>query len=190
MNKKYMQFLGKTTDAYELLEFLDKEGFVLSSPIEIKKILDFLEIPYSLKPDFKGIKLDGKISIQNNEPLIWMNPMKISTEERQRFTLAHELGHFFLHIAPSENPLSQKNNFEDKTISFNRDTNWTYKEMEANQFASQLLMPISIVEKELKNILSVDKSIKDDELLEKLAKIFFVSQIAMRYRLKNMGVEL
>ncbi|MGB3750836.1 MAG: ImmA/IrrE family metallo-endopeptidase, partial [Arcobacteraceae bacterium] len=123
MKKKYLQFLGKSTDAYKLLHFLEETSdFKLGIPIDVRKILDYLELKYSVKPNFKQIKLDGKISIEDDEPLIWSNPMKITIEERKRFTLAHELGHFFLHIAPGNN-LSKDIVFEDSSISFNRDDN-------------------------------------------------------------------
>lgn len=190
MEKKYLQFLGKATTAYDLLKYLDsQDDFTIQVPIDIRQILDYLDIPYSIKPNFKQVKLDGKISIENNEPLIWSNPMKVTIEERKRFTLAHELGHFLLHIAPL-NDLSRAKPFEDSSITFNRDDNWDHKEMEANSFASQILMPSVMVTSETKKILENHPEISKIKLLEELAEIFFVSNTAMKYRLKGMGVKI
>lgn len=69
-------------------------------PIDIELIYQYLEIPYKIIPDFKRIKIIGSITIEDNEPKVWVNPMKNTQEERKRFTLAHELGHYMLHIAP------------------------------------------------------------------------------------------
>ncbi len=188
MKKIYENFIGKTTDAYELIDFLKKNlSIELRLPIDIKEILKLLQIPYNEKPNFKQIKLDGQITISNGEPLIWANPMKITIEERKRFTLAHELGHFLLHIAPNKDLESQKG-FQDSSISFNRDDNWDYKEMEANNFASQLLMPSSLLKDEIKCIINENPNIQKEDLIFELSKKFFVSEAAMKFRLKSMGV--
>lgn len=93
---------------------------------------------------------------------------------RQRFTIAHEIGHWMRgHLANSdcmhrEDPVS--NFFSDVR---NRD------EVEANQFAAQLLMPAN----------AVQWAIEDGRWpsLDKLARLFGVSGAAMGYRMKNLG---
>jgi Zn-dependent peptidase ImmA (M78 family) len=52
-----------------------------------------------------------------------------STPRRDRFTIAHELGHFFLHSWMGERPLKAARNGSDRA------------EWEANWFAAGLLMP-------------------------------------------------
>lgn len=186
-NKNYNNFIGKKTSAYKLLEILEKDfNYKIKAPIEIKEILEILGIPFSQKPNFAQIKLDGKISIENDEPFIWSNPLKTKIKERLRFTLAHELGHFLLHMAPE----NSKEGFTDKNISFNRDDNWDHKEMEANSFAAQLLMPSELITKHIKDILKKTPDIERVDLIEELASIFQVSSIAMKYRLKNMGINI
>ena len=187
--KQYKQFLGQKTQAYDLLKFLKDHGIDVSIPIDIEQIIEYLNISYKVNPDFRSIKITGSISLKDNEPFIWVNPMKNTNKERKRFTLAHELGHFMLHMAPLED-FSRFNPINDLNISFNRDDNWDYVEMEANNFAAQLLMPSEYIKKETKNIIRENQNITKEELVEKLSNIVQVSQIAMEYRLAKLGVKL
>lgn len=190
MKKRYIEFLTKKTSAYDLLEYLQKQtDFTINLPIDIKEIIKYLNINYNTKPNFLKIKLDGMISIENNEPTIWSNPMKTSIKERVRFTLAHELGHFMLHIAPVKD-LSTVEAIEDEEISYYRDDNWNKIEMEANTFASQLLMPSIMITEEATKIVTEYPNFTKAEIIEELSKIFAVSTTAMTYRLKSMGVNL
>jgi hypothetical protein len=50
---------------------------------------------------------------------------------RQRFTVAHELGHFFMHKKP----------IVDRARVLRRSLQWDRKELEANVFAAELLTP-------------------------------------------------
>lgn len=91
---------------------------------------------------------------------------------RQRFTVAHELGHFAFGDADHGKV------FRDGSKNFNID-NYDPVEVRANQFASQLLMPTDVVNGliEKRNITSPSE----------LAAKFKVSGLAMHYRLKSMG---
>jgi Zn-dependent peptidase ImmA (M78 family) len=64
------------------------------------------------------------------------------------------------------------------------------EEIEANAFASELLMPRNFVEKEINKILKQngDKAPDKDALVSGLAKIFQVSKRAMECRLVNLGI--
>lgn len=90
--------------------------------------------------------------------------------KRQRFTFAHELGHFFLH--------KDKNNVEFRDEVFYRIENTSSIEYAANEFASRLLMP------EERLIKKLDEGVSD---LKELADFFEVSQEAMRYRVLSLG---
>lgn len=88
---------------------------------------------------------------------------------RKRFTLAHEIGHYVLGHGPA---------FRDSDLVF--DTfNYDMREVEANIFAAELLMPEKAVEYliEEENIYSPAE----------LASIFDVSLQAMNIRLRNLG---
>ncbi|WP_084084679.1 ImmA/IrrE family metallo-endopeptidase [Cupriavidus sp. USMAA2-4] len=88
---------------------------------------------------------------------------------RQRFTIAHELGHFALRHGPR---------FRDSTQSFSL-SNYDPIETAANKFAAELLMPATVV-----NGLITGRGISD---FNTLAAMFNVSPAAMRFRLKNLG---
>lgn len=79
---------------------------------------------------------------------------------RQRFTFAHEIAHFLLHAKRGGKPQL----FIDGYMSFRRDatssTGTDRDEVEANQLAAALLMPRSLIEKEL---LSNDLNLDDEE---------------------------
>lgn len=86
--------------------------------------------------------------------------------QRQRFTIAHELGHALLHneTLPRE---SYKNDWGTRQI----------KEMEANRFAAELLMPRR----------AVNAVVNTAPPFLELCRIFDVSGEAMDIRLKNLG---
>jgi Zn-dependent peptidase ImmA (M78 family) len=59
------------------------------------------------------------------------------------------------------------------------------EELEANLFAAELLMPISLLEKDLEKIDVVD--LEDEAIVAKLAARYKVSTQAMTFRLANLG---
>lgn len=92
--------------------------------------------------------------------------------KRQRFTIAHELGHYHMH--------KDKNlMFEDTT--FFRNTDNTSIEYSANEFAANLLMPEDQVKKR------IDAGVKN---IETLAEFFNVSLAAIKYRVVSLGYKL
>jgi len=95
---------------------------------------------------------------------------------RQRFTLAHELGHFFLH--------PQKDAFVDYRDN-KRDVMRTPREKEANMFAAALLMPSEFLRKDFRSLAKM--GLTEDEL-HALAKRYMVSDDAMRFRLINLNI--
>lgn len=121
--------------------------------------------------------VDGKFSIllNKNEP-----------EERRRFTLAHELGHFFL-----DNEVLKSSKIHVDTL-YRSSPRSSYVSQELNQevqakltseneidyFAGALLMNEMV----LRKVFEVEQS------TEKLAKIFKVSNSAMTVRLDILGL--
>lgn len=91
------------------------------------------------------------------------------SQARRNFTIAHELGHFFLHQ-------DRSNEVFLRTDAFNLHQDKPPEEKEADVFASVILMPAGLVYKywQLENN------------PEELAIIFGVSESAMRWRLHNL----
>lgn len=98
------------------------------------------------------------------EPTIYINTKKSWTH--QRFTLAHELGHYFLGHGSRMR--------DTKEQLFKRDP----AEIDANRFAAELLMPENKVREYARNFLS----------LEEMADRFRVSEQAMYNRLDNLAL--
>ncbi|MFT3909761.1 MAG: ImmA/IrrE family metallo-endopeptidase [Ferruginibacter sp.] len=156
-------------------------GKSATAPIKIDKIIKdqgLKLVPYE-EDGVSGIlmveKSSATIGYATNEP-----------RERQRFTKAHELGHFLLHRGG--------NLFIDKkSMSMYRPSNGApsndWQEWEANEFAACILMPEHLVREEMKNI-QIDYA--DDESgntwIKKLADIFEVSVSAMSIRISKLGL--
>ena len=125
-------------------------------------------------PDLERENLSGAFEFDaNGRPVIRFNPFEQPT--RQRFTIAHELGHMLMnHIVPGERVL--------------RDPKMAYvsgyeqpREMQANQFAAQLLMPEAVVRSMARYGLNANS-------LREMANSFCVSEVAMGFRLQNLGI--
>jgi len=104
---------------------------------------------------------------------------------RQRFTIAHELAHYLLHV--KKNRKSQL--FIDRHVAFRRDGYSSggvdHEEIEANQLGAALLMPMCLVQQEVKKN---DLNLDDEDAVGLLAKRFHVSTAAMSNRLSNLGL--
>lgn len=105
---------------------------------------------------------DTEIVVEMNHPM-----------SRQRFTVAHELGHFVLHM-----------NDDSEFITYLRNNELDFKESEANSFAAALLMPKNEL---TKHFVSLENS-PTDFVIETLARMFLVSEQAMKIRLINLGL--
>ncbi|MFY4757621.1 ImmA/IrrE family metallo-endopeptidase [Aliarcobacter butzleri] len=191
-SEKYKDFINKEMDTYKFIDYLKNQGFDFKIPVDIEGIINFLSIEIKNKPDFRKIKVTGNITVKNGIPSIWINPMQNKMIERKRFTLAHELGHYVLHIAPT-NKLNDE--IDDEKIVYNRDDNWDKIEMQANNFSAQLLMPSNLLSEEVEKIIieyqkTTNERIEKDIIIEKLAKKFQVSLSAMEFRLSSLGVNL
>lgn len=100
-------------------------------------------------------------------PLIEFNTS--DSAARQRFTIAHELGHYILGHGTS--PRDYPNVFSSAPANPN--------ERAANQFAAELLMPAEAVQ------LMLNRGYRS---IDELANIFGVSSAAMGYRMINLGL--
>lgn len=127
--------------------------------------------------DFSGFLYRG-----GKTPIIGVNSEQASS--RQRFTIAHELGHFLLH---------------NKSMTVDHDTGMVFRntlsemgtdrdEVEANHFAASLLMPQLLIDKYLlKNRHKIlEQKMNEEIFLTKMAEDFGVSQQALVIRLTRL----
>ncbi len=98
-------------------------------------------------------------------------------EHRQRFTIAHELGHFFLHPdCPAY--YDRENQVEMHFRAKIAGTVWDPRETEANRFAAELLMPRRLLVEAIRKA--------QDFNAASLAEVFNVSGQAMAFRLAEL----
>ncbi|MEI7187195.1 ImmA/IrrE family metallo-endopeptidase [Dickeya dianthicola] len=115
--------------------------------------------------------LSGIAVLKNGVPRIYFNPSDHSN--RQRFTIAHELGHHVLgHTRDGEMHRDNVENYSSGAQDV--------REVQANKFAAQLLMP----EKAIRYYITR----KGVTTTLGLAKIFNVSEAAMHWRLREIGL--
>lgn len=131
------------------------------------------------EPDVSGLLYQDV----GRAPVIGVN--SATSTHRQRFTIAHELGH--LRCGHNGQTLildrTVQVNWRDRTSSAATDQ----QEIEANAFAAALLMPDGHVRERLEALVR-GRPLPDDELVGRLAKAFAVSRQAMEYRLANLGL--
>jgi Zn-dependent peptidase ImmA (M78 family) len=156
---------------------------MMSVPVSVKRIIKEQNI--KLSSFDLGQDISGVLVIEKGKAKIGYNPSESSV--RQRFTLAHELGHYILHREENENKLF----VDDNKVMFRR-KNLSQKELkqerEANSFAAALLMPEELILIEFEKLNEDDDFISDEKIIKKLAFKFMVSEIAMTYRLMNLNV--
>jgi Zn-dependent peptidase ImmA (M78 family) len=131
-------------------------------------------VPQQLAPDVSGMLLrnDGQQVIGVNQT---------HTKNRQKFTVAHELGHLLLHRGrPLILDTDLRINYRDAVSGMATDR----EEIEANRFAAALLAPEEMVRASA----AASPALSADELVDTLAHEFKVSMQSMSFRLMNLGI--
>ncbi len=116
-------------------------------------------------------KVSGFIKETDNQVSICVN--QLDSLNRKRFTIAHELGHYFLHSD------KLKSGIIDGVDTLNRDGRADPIEYEANKFAADLLMP----EELFRELWSQENS-----SITSMSGIFSVSESAIAIRAKTLGL--
>jgi Zn-dependent peptidase ImmA (M78 family) len=149
----------------------------LPIPIEeIARIRGLKVIPYPLGEDVSGLLSiekngQGTIGYNQDEPKV-----------RRRFTVAHELGHYELHKEQSHLFIDKQ--FIYRSLNSKNTPVNQVMEVEANTFASAILMPTELVRHEIGHR-QID--LANEEVIKDLAGKFEVSVFAMSIRLKDLG---
>lgn len=156
-------------------EVLAEYGAV-TAPVPVEKIIKRRDIRVQFSP--LDQELSGMALVKDGVAVIGVNALH--HPNRQRFTLAHELGHHIMHRTHIENAVHVDKGF----AILRRDTlaaQGTDKmEIEANAFASELLIPKVLLEP---MIGTGDIDLDDVDRLQSIAKKFKVSLSALQYRL-------
>lgn len=114
-------------------------------PVDVIAVAHALGIPvYDAR--FAEPQISGAIQKSADGGRIWVNQFESAV--RQRFTVAHELGHWVLHMVPGDAWSEPQNLVDVELVEWRRDVVWSGsdKEREANRFAAALLMPWPLVD--------------------------------------------
>jgi Zn-dependent peptidase ImmA (M78 family) len=172
--------MSQRTARYEAEALARTAGFA-KPPVDVRLIaqrLGLTIVSLDLGEDVSGLLLSKGdstvIAVQHGD-----------NEKRQRFTIAHEIGHFYLRhqFTPGEHVHVDRGHAVTPRNS-RSSTGVDPKEIEANQFAACLLMPSALISAKIKT-LGV-KQLRDFHITG-LADEFKVSEQAMTIRLSTLG---
>lgn len=159
-------------------EKLLAQNEIRRAPIPVENIARAigLDVRYAPTTD----EVSGALIRDGKSAIIAVNSAQ--HENRQRFTIAHEIGHFILHKR------ALRHFDEDFRIDFRNSVSseaTQRDEIVANRFAAALLMPESFLRRDLLRM-GVDQRNVDDAI-QALAVRYKVSRRAMELRLVNLG---
>ena len=154
----------------DILRKAEESGLYIDNSLKIKELISsFKDI--EIKYETMDIAKSGSLSYVDGKWVMCINSSH--NLKRQRFTMAHELGHYILH---------KGKNIEFVDTTFFRSDEMDSIEYNANEFASRLLMP----EDKLRKLIDEDR-IKN---IGELASRFEVSSAAMKYRVISLGYRI
>ncbi len=164
-----MALKPRYTLANKIAQKLLKDSKVDFPPVPVKELLNYLNINY-LPYDFPEKKVSAVLMKDNDLIVVGVN--KNHPTNRQRFSIAHEIGHYMLghHVDSILDPAEVADGMFDTTCEN------AFQEQEANHFASELLMPSLAIKDDF-------KSTKD---AKSLAKKYDISEQAMWIRLLKL----
>lgn len=157
----------KVDDVVKKAESLLEENYIKEPPVDVYQLarfngLDIIEqaFPEQLNHISGFVTKDGDI----NKMYVNLN----DSPNRRKFTIAHELGHWLLHQEELTKNPNRSILFRIAIGELNKDP----LEKEANIFAANLLVPLTLLNK-----------YRDDKSIDELAKLFGVSKDVIGYRL-------
>ena len=153
-----------------------RDNKITQAPVDPVKIASMEGIKV-LNAKFSEDDMSGMISKNGDELIILVNYKEYP--HRKRFTIAHELGHYFLHLNKDGEFIDRSYDLfrveDDIQTNANKDK---LKEVQANKFAAAILMPRELI----------NKAIEKTKDIEELSEMFEVSQSAIGFRVSNLGV--
>lgn len=173
MNSKRRSAIQKRVN-----DLLEERG-VRTAPVPVERIAKGLDAQLRFSP--LDDELSGMVYVKDGTPIIGVNALH--HPNRQRFTLAHEVGHLVLHRAEITRQIHVDKGFPILMRNAASGVGDDEMEIEANFFAAELLMPEQFLVRSLKGQ-SFD--IDDESAVSTLAKEYKVSTAAMRFRLGNL----
>ena len=151
------------------------EHYASKPPVDVKAMANALGLTYverRMHPDESG-----GIEYKDRQYIVFVNDSE--TEQRKRFTAAHEIAHYLLHRDILRERGHMDRLFDSAAYDNPEEPLTRYHEVQANKYAASLLMPKFAIR---------DQMAHGNNTLSGLAEKFNVSRKAMRIRLDNLGV--
>jgi Zn-dependent peptidase ImmA (M78 family) len=155
------------------------EQGVTAAPVPVERIAKSLSAQVRFSP--LDDELSGMVYVKDGAPIIGVNALH--HPNRQRFTMAHEIGHLLFHRDEITKEIHVDKGFPMLMRDAVSSAGINEMEMEANLFAAELLMPVEFLAKSLEG---QPFDIDDEGAVSALAKEYKVSPSAMRFRLGNL----
>lgn len=168
-------------DIERIVNKIIEDNNICEAPVNLEQICHLFEIdvePIDADDNLSGFFVVG----DNNRKIIGYN--KSHNENRRRFTIAHELGHFYLHFK-GEQKIFIDNNSHKFFRNEKSSSGEIRREREANAFAAALLMPSSLIENEIEKLQNIENL---STIIKKLSTAFKVSQQSVHFRIINLGI--
>jgi Zn-dependent peptidase ImmA (M78 family) len=159
------------------IEELLARSKIMSPPVDVDAIAKRLGVPIYTRPLPKDIS--GFLHRNESAALIAVNSKQAKT--RQRFTIAHELGHLILNHKPNQVHVDRNYDILFRANAVSADP----EETQANFFAAALLMPYEFLKQDLQPF--QNNGSFEDSVLEQLRERYGVSMQALIIRLNSLG---
>ncbi|WPQ68533.1 ImmA/IrrE family metallo-endopeptidase [Weissella paramesenteroides] len=172
----FIQLLNDNLGSESENQRINPDEELATSYVDVESLLK--KLGFEVKPE-KSLGVSGEL----RDKTILID--KDEVEYRQRFTMAHELGHAF----QGKVNAYRKNDSRDYTVSDRKD------EVFANKFAAQLLMPRKLVYKYTEDYID-DKNLDRNklnkesvkEIKDYLAQQLNVSGKSVEFRVENLNL--
>jgi hypothetical protein len=171
MTNSLLNPLWSRVDAREL-EIV--KNFLSERPVRVAALADALGLTVvraPMPPNISGLIQPASPGNDAAKSGYEIQVNKYDSPERQRFTVAHELGHFLLHRDKIGSGVTDTVLFRSQLSSS--------VETEANKIAADIVMPIELLKSELVRL----NGKMDMESVQELAEAYKVSEAAMRIRI-------
>jgi hypothetical protein len=166
----------------KIVPIVDKlrDEYDISIPVNLDELI--MKLGGEYEEDDLEYGVSGRVEKGNDSAKFKIIVQRTDIEERKRFSIAHEIGHLFLHMGYifDQDKWARVGNYTDSAY-------YRYghseEENEAHQFAAELLMP----EIEFRN--TINELLEDNKVdIVDLAKRFKVSKQAALTRGKWLGI--
>jgi Zn-dependent peptidase ImmA (M78 family) len=156
---------------------------ITKAPVPVDKIAERLgaRIVEQSAPD----ELSGFVLRDPSKNLVVIGVNAEHHNNRKRFTIGHEVGHYLLHEGERLHIDKRWSGHRIKLRDGKSSTGTNIDEMEANLFAAELLMPVPFLDIDLGKLAT--QNLSDDEKILKLAEKYEVSEQALTLRLQYLG---